>query len=588
MTTRLNTTRPLPALGRSSITDRVRAAYERIEASDRPEVWIALENRDDVLGRALELDRRLQRGEADSLPLAGLLVAVKDNIDVAGLPTTAACPSFAYSPAVSSTVVDRLTQAGALVLGKTNLDQFATGLVGTRSPYGAVRHATRPGHVSGGSSSGSAVAVALGLVDIALATDTAGSGRVPAALHGLIGIKPTLGLIPTEGVVPACRSYDSVAIFAQDLPTAQRALAVVVGPAHTDPSSRSWPTSTRLAPRQRTRIGVPAPADLGLLSVEAQAAFSDAVQRLNACGMETVTVDLAPFLRAARLLYDGALVAERYEAAGASVAAGAPGLDPTVAQIVRAAGTIPAHRLVADRALLDTLRAQAVQVFDSYHGPKTGVDALLLPTTTEHPTLAAVEAEPLEINARMGTFTNFVNLCDLSAIAVPAGTADGSPFGVSFIGPAFADQVILDLAASFLGQEENPALLPTDTLDLVVFGAHLRGQPLNGQLTELGARHAGTVHTAPEYRMVRLAGEPARPGVSPVSSGGTALVGERWTLTKTALATFLTVLPPRMSIGPITLDDGGQVLGFQCTTSDGAEDISAYGGWARYLAARPR
>ncbi|MFC5931752.1 allophanate hydrolase [Cryobacterium melibiosiphilum] len=566
------------------VTDRVRAAYDVIDAVDRPEVWITLENRDAVFAQAAVLDERMRRGSATEIPLAGLLVAVKDNMDVAGLPTAAALPSFVFSPTVSSPAVARLQAAGAIVLGKTNMDQFATGLVGTRSPYGAVRHATRPEYISGGSSSGSAVAVALGIVDIALGTDTAGSGRVPAALHGLVGIKPTLGLIPTIGVVPACRSYDSVTVFAQDLGLAQRALAVIVGPDRADPSSRSWPSTTRLAPRGITRIGIPAPADLKLLSADAQAAFTAAVDSVVQRGMQTVTVDLAPFLRAAVLLYDGALVAERYEAAGASVAAGEPGLDPVVAQIVRAAGTIPAHRLVEDRALLDTLRTQALRVFDDYQGVKSGIDALVLPTTTEHPTLAAVAADPVAINARMGTFTNFVNLFDLSAIAVPAGTADGSPFGVSFIAPAFADQVIIDIAAKFLGQDSRPALLPTDTLDLVVFGAHLRGQPLNWQLTDLGARLAGDVRTATAYRMVRLPGEPARPGVSPVGSGGTALVGERWTLTKSALADFLTCLPPGMSIGPIQLEDGEQVLGFQCSNSDGAEDISAYGGWVRYLA----
>lgn len=567
----------------SLMTDRVRAAYEVIDAVDRPEVWITLENREEVFARAAAQDHRMQNGDAQDFPLAGMLVAVKDNIDVAGLPTTAACPSFAYRPTVSSPAVERLTAAGAIVLGKTNMDQFATGLVGTRSPFGAVRHATRPGHISGGSSSGSAVAVALGMVDVALGTDTAGSGRVPAALHGLIGIKPTLGLIPTIGVVPACRSYDSVTVFARDLTTAQLALATLVGPDHTDPSSRSWPSTTRLAPRGVTRVGIPAPADLELLSAEATAAFAVAVDSLVLRGIETVTIDLEPFLRAARLLYDGALVAERFEAAGATVEADGPGLDPVVATIVRAAAKIPAHRLVEDRALLNALSVRAHEVFDDYRGAKSGIDAILLPTTTEHPTLEAVAAEPLEINARMGTFTNFVNLFDLSAIAVPAGMADGSPFGVSFIAPAFADQVIIDIAARFLGHESRPALLPNETLDLVVFGAHLVGQPLNGQLTDRGSRFAGTVCTASDYRMVRLPGEPARPGVSPVSSGGTALVGERWTLTKSALADFLTVLPQGMSIGPIMLDDGEQVLGFQAATTEGAQDISAYGGWVGYL-----
>ncbi|OUD84233.1 Allophanate hydrolase [Clavibacter michiganensis subsp. michiganensis] len=330
-------TTPLPAVGSASVVDRVEAAYARIAEVDRPEVWITLLDLAEARERAAELDDRIARQPAGSLPLAGWLIAVKDNIDVAGMPTTAACPSAATTPEDDALAVARLREAGVLVLGKTNLDQFATGLVGTRSPYGAVRHATRPDRISGGSSSGSAVAVALGLVDVALGTDTAGSGRVPAALHGLVGIKPTLGLVPATGVVPACRSYDTVSVLAADLATAQRALAVMVGTDPADPASRDWPSTTRLAPRGAPVIGVPADRDLAPLSPGAQAAFAAAVERMRDSGAVVETVDLGPFLRAALLLYEGALVAERCEAAGASVLADAPDLDPTVAGIVRAA-----------------------------------------------------------------------------------------------------------------------------------------------------------------------------------------------------------------------------------------------------------
>ncbi|MFT7711312.1 allophanate hydrolase [Clavibacter tessellarius] len=578
-------TTALPPVGSASVVDRVRAAYARIAEVDRPEVWITLLDPADALARAGELDARIARAPAGALPLAGWLVAVKDNIDVAGMPTTAACPSAATAPEVDAPAVARLREAGALVIGKTNLDQFATGLVGTRSPYGAVRHATRPDRISGGSSSGSAVAVALGLVDVALGTDTAGSGRVPAALHGLVGIKPTLGLVPTTGVVPACRSYDTVSVLSADLATAQRALAEMVGPDPADPASRDWPSTTRLAPRGVPVVGVPAEHDLAPLSPGARAAFHEAVERMRDSGAVVETVELGPFLRAALLLYEGALVAERCEAAGPSVLADAPDLDPTVAGIVRAALGIPAHRLVEDRALLERLRVAACAVFDAPGDARRGIDALLMPTTTEHPTLAEVAAEPVAVNARLGTYTNFVNLFDLCAVAVPAGEADGSPFGVSLVAPGFADQVVLDLAGRITGDPVRPALLPTDAVDVVVFGAHLGGQPLHRQLGELGARFSRDVRTSAAYRMAHLPGEPARPGVTPAPDGdGVPLAGEAWTLTRAGLAAFLAGMVRPMALGPVELEDGTQAIGFLCTDVAGAPDISAHGGWLRYLA----
>lgn len=572
----------LPAPAEASAPERVRAAYDLIDAVDRPEIWITLVDRAVALRRAEGIEDRRRREGPAAMPLAGWLIAVKDNIDVAGLPTTAGCPSFAYTPAESSPAVRRLVDAGAIVLGKTNLDQFATGLVGTRSPYGAVRHATRPDRISGGSSSGSAVAVAMGIVDVALGTDTAGSGRVPAALHGLIGLKPTLGLVSMTGVVPACRSYDTVSVFGRTVADAQRALAVISEGTDSAGMRRG---ATRLSSRDAIRVGVPDVAALTPLSPDARAAFAAAVERLGARGVETVPFDVEPFLRAARLLYDGALVAERCEAAGSLVEEGAAGLDPTVAEIIRRASGIPASRLVADRALLARMRDEACEIFaDS--PDRAGLDALLLPTTTEHPTLAAVAADPVRINSRMGTYTNFVNLFDLCAAAVPAGTADGSPFGVSLIGPPLADQALIDLAALFL-DAPRPELLPGDGIDLVVFGAHLDGMPLNHQLRDLRARYRGEVLTAPSYRMHLLPGEPAKPGVVPVAHGGAALLGECWTLTPAAFARFVSALPAPMSIGDVQLSDGSRVLGFQCAASavQGTEDISEHGGWAQYLRA---
>ncbi|MBK1789230.1 allophanate hydrolase [Prauserella cavernicola] len=555
-------------------TERVRAAYRAITEADRPEVWIALREEQDVLREAEALERALTEG--DELPLAGLVFAVKDNIDVAGLPTTAGCPSFAYSPADSATAVRRLLDAGALVLGKTNLDQFATGLVGTRSPYGAVRHAHQPDKVSGGSSSGSAVAVALGVADFALGTDTAGSGRVPAALHGIVGLKPTLGLVPNTGVVPAARSYDCVTVFAQALPLAQRVLAVLTGPDSADPTSRTWPPDTRFAATV-SRLAIPDDAGLAPLSAEATAAFHAAVATLRERGVTVERIDVRPFLDAATLLYDGALVAERYAAVGEFLEGEPAGADPTVTRIVLAARDLPAHRFAADLERLDRYRTEAAALL-------TGFDALLLPTTTGHPTIAEVEADPVAVNSRLGTYTNFVNLLDLAAAAVPAGTADGSPFGVSVITRAFDDQIALDLAALLTGDE--PATpYPTGGTDLVVFGAHLRGQPLNHQLTDLGARFRSAVRTAPEYRMVALPTTPPKPGIVRDTTEGASLTGERWTLSSSALGAFLAGLPAPMSLGPITVDGGGQVLGFHCdpdTARDG-EDITRHGSWTTYL-----
>ncbi|WP_037078887.1 allophanate hydrolase [Pseudonocardia spinosispora] len=563
-----------------NIGERVRAAYRRIAEVDRPEVWIMLRDEDEVLVAAKDLETRLAAGE--DLPLAGRLVAVKDNIDVAGLPTTAACPSYAYTPVTSASAVSRLTDAGALVLGKTNLDQFATGLVGTRSPYGAVRHAHRSDRIAGGSSSGSAVAVALGLVDFALGTDTAGSGRVPAALQGLVGIKLTLGLVPNTGVVPAARPYDCVTVFAETLDVARDAVALMIGPDGVDPTCRTWPDSVRLAAGPAPRIAVPASEGLAHVTSEARLAFGRTRDRLAAEGARLAEIDIEPLLAAATLLYGGALVAERYAAVGDFLSRRPADADPAVAGIILAAEDIPAHRLAADLELLDRYKATAARALD-------GFDALLLPTTTGHPSLDQVRADPVGVNSRMGVYTNFVNLLDMAAVAVPAGVADGSPFGVSVICRAFDDQIALDIAALLTGEPTVEPIAPVG-VDLAVFGAHLRGQPLNGQLVALGARYAGTVSTAPEYRMVALAGDPAKPGVVRAGPGGGVLAGERWTLAPAALGRFLAALPEPMSLGRIRLADGGTVIGFCCdpATAASAPDITRYGSWPNYLAAEAR
>ena len=591
-------------------TRRVKAALAAIEAADRPEIWITIRGGDDLLAEAASIDAAVAGG-AD-LPLAGLLLGVKHNVDVAGIPTTAACPGFAYIPDKDAEAVARLRSAGALVLGATNLDQFATGLVGTRSPHGAVRDSRRTDHISGGSSSGSAVAVALGLVDIAIGTDTAGSGRVPAGLQGIVGIKATLDVVSTAGVVPACRSWDAVTIFARDLSTAELAMGVMAG------NSRAWPTDVRLAAPSRPRVAYP--ATLPALPPAWAAEFGRHIDRLTASGVETAPIEFDDFLQAARLLYDGGLVAERHAAVGSFLEehdAGAEshaGIDPTVGRIIRAAGTVPAHQYVADTARLQELKSRAMARLK-------GFDALLIPTAPFHPTLAEVAADPVGVNSLMGTYTNFCNLFDLCAVAVPAGEVDGAQFGLTVVGRAFDDAVAADIARRIEATPAPPALFaaaavpggarpeaiagasqPSSSVPwpmaagatavpLVVVGAHRKGQPLAQQLEERGAFWDGPVRTAARYRMVALDTVPPKPGVYR-SDDGAELVGERWLLSPAALGTFLADLPEPMLLGSIQLADGSTAVGFACdaVAAERGEDITAWGDWLadRSVAPAPR
>ncbi|MGW0333565.1 allophanate hydrolase [Streptomyces sp. NPDC003011] len=547
----------------SSTLSRVRAAHARIETVDRPEIWIGLRPRADVEAEARAIDARVSQGER--LPLAGRLFAVKGNIDVAGLPTTAGCPSYAYEPRDDAPVVARLRAAGALVLGTTNLDQFATGLVGTRSPYGAVRGAHDPARISGGSSSGSAVAVALGIVDFALGTDTAGSGRVPAAFNGIVGLKPTRGLVPTAGVVPACASLDCVTVFARTLPEAEQALSYMASPA-----GRDLPPLPQRAPGP-WRIAVAAADQLGELDEGWAQAYEAAVDRLVSSGTSVRTLDLTPFTEAAAMLYEGAFVAERYTAVGSfvdkAISEGDGSLDPTVAGIITRARDIPAHRLFADTERLAALRTRA-------RAELADADALLLPTAPGHPTLAEVAADPLGAGARLGRFTNSTNLFDQAAVAVPAGEANGLPFGVMLVGPAFTDGRLARIAA----------LLPPQTR-LAVVGAHLSGQPLNAQLLSLGARLDRTTTTAPVYRLHALRTDPPKPGLVHVGEGGSPVETEVWRLPAEGLGRLLTALPRPMALGSVELADGSRVPGFLCEPGalEGAPDITEYGGWRTYL-----
>lgn len=572
----------------ASLRDRaaslVDAVLTRLAEADRPEVFLQVRDREAIIA---DMAASLAAGG----PLAGMTLAVKNNVDVAGIPTTAACPGFASVPEQDAVAVARLRAAGAVVVGVTNLDQFATGLVGTRSPYGAVRAAHRPDHVSGGSSSGSAVAVALGICDLAIGTDTAGSGRIPAALNGIVGIKPSLGVVSTDGIVPACASYDCVTIFARDVRTASRATGVMAG----GDGTRSWPADAPLAAAPGATIAVP--RELTAMAPGWAEAFAAAVDAARDRGFRVVEIDLAPFLAAARLLYDGALVAERYEAVGAFLdgadGAADAGIDPTVRGIIAPARDVRAVDLLRDRRTVEALRRRALAELD-----RLGASALLVPTAPFHPTIAEVQADPVALNSRMGTYTNFCNLFDLCAVAVPAGGVDeadrgSATFGVTVVGRPFHDGVVADiaavLAAAFAADHEAatgplepwPLRAGAPTVDLVVFGAHRRGGPLDHQLTGRGAVWRGVVRSSADYRMYRLDTDPPKPGVLRHAEGA-ELLGERWTMSPAALGAFLDELPRPMQLGRVTLADGSEAVGFACeptAVTAAAEDLTAIGEW---------
>ncbi len=561
-------------MARISSAARVRAAYSRIADLDRPEIWICLREEAEAVAEAAAIDARLDAGER--LPLAGLVAAVKDNIDVSGLPTTAGARSFSYDPSADATAVARLRDAGAVILGKTNLDQFATGLVGTRSPFGAVRNAWDPARISGGSSSGSAVAVALGVVDIALGTDTAGSGRVPAALNGIVGVKPTRGVIPATGVVPACRSLDCVTVFARELRLARTVTRIMTGVDGLDPLGRAWSpqAAAEAALPAVPRVAIPTREHLESLADGWAEAFRAAVAGLAATGVEIVEVDISPLLAAASLLYEGAFVAERYAAVGDHIDAHeeliGSDLDQTVAGIVLGGAERTAVELFRDRERLDRLGVAAREAL-------AGTDALLTPTTTWHPTIDELRADPVGGNSRMGRYTNFANLLDMASLAVPAGAVGGLPFGVMFTAPAFHDEALAQLAER----------IAAPRVDLLVVGAHLTGQPLNHQLVTAGGTFVEAITTSPDYALFALPTTPPKPGLLKVLSEGRAVVGEIWSLPAAGFGVFVDSLPSPMTIGSVTLDDGRVVSGFLCepfATQD-ALDISDHGGWLAWRAA---
>jgi len=556
------------AAGITSAEAVVGDVFERIAAAGERPAWISLASRDEALERAAAVD--------PELPLAGIPFAVKDNIDVAGWPTTAGCPGFAYLATDTAPVVDRLLHAGAVLIGKTNLDQFATGLVGTRSPYGALRSALDPRFVAGGSSSGSAVVVADGTVAFSLGTDTAGSGRVPAAFNGIVGLKPTRGLLSARGVVPACRSLDCVSVFARDVDGTRRVLTEAAAFDARDPWARAPAARARAA--RPPVIGVPAVLDG--LDARFSAHWRRAVEHAALLG-EAAEVDLAPFLEAGALLYDGPWVAERWAAVGAAVTAGVAGLDPTVAAVLTRGRDLPAADVFRAQHRLMELRRAVDEVFAE-------IDVLLLPTAPTIPTAAEVDAAPVAINRLLGTWTNGVNLLDLCALALPAG-AD-PPFGVSLIAPAFGESLLLRLGSRWTGEEPAPEPRHDAAIELAVAGAHLSGHPLNHELTSRGARLVAATRTAPGYRLVALPGEaPLRPGlVRAPDLAGPGIELEVWALPPAEIGTLIAGVPAPLCIGTVQLANGSAVLGFLCEghAAENAEDITHHGGWRGYLAAR--
>jgi allophanate hydrolase len=569
----------------------------RIARAGDDHVWISRLPDRQLRDTADALEARQARGAIADLPLFGLPFAVKDNIDVAELPTTAGCPGFAYTPAISSPVVARLQRAGALLVGKTNLDQFATGLVGTRSSYGVSRNPFDANFIPGGSSSGSAVAVAAGLVAFALGTDTAGSGRVPASFNNIVGLKPTRGLIPTIGVVPACRSIDCISIFALTVEDAMAVLASAQGEAANDPYGRAAPPGHAAvvpAMPERFRFAIPRPAQQRFFgNAAAEALFAAAVARMEKLGGEAIEIDYAPFAEAAALLY-GPLVSERTADLAALLVRQPDGLHPVTRAILERGQSYSAVDLMQAGHRLDVLRCQTNAVWKT-------ADILLLPTTGTVYRIGEIEADPFALNANLGYYTNFVNLFDLAAIAVPNGyQPNGLPAGVTLIAPAWHEAPLAAIATAFqrdagltLGATgarmpsapPKAARPPHPLIPLAVVGAHLSGMKLNGELLAIGARLRSEAQTAPLYRLYALP-DSNRPGLVRTSADGASIAVEVWEIPSRALGTFVARIAPPLGIGTIELEGGTTVLGFLCEAyaAEAAMDITAYGGWRAFKA----
>jgi allophanate hydrolase len=590
------------AARRYSPVEVVDAVFDRISVIDRSEIWTLLLPAETVRDRARVLEKALaDEGDAvfERLPLFGVPFAIKDNIDVAGLPTTAACEPFSYTPDTTAFAVQRLLNAGAILIGKTNLDQFATGLVGTRSPFGAVRQVEFPERVSGGSSSGSAVSVAAGCVAFSLGTDTAGSGRVPAGFNGLVGLKPSLGLVSKSGVVPACRSLDTLSIFAHDVVDAWHVLTQMAKFDARDAYSRKVPplgavsSVSPVSSAMLLRIGVPAELEF-FNDTNAQQAFGASLDALSAdLGTTPQAIDFAPFKRVSALLYDGPWVAERRAALGAFFDTHFADIDATVAAVIGKADRFSAVDAFNGQYALAELKREAEGCFDA-------IDVLVVPTTPTHPFIADVQASPIERNSELGYYTNFVNLLDLCALSVPCvRRSDGLPAGMTLIAPSGADHRLAILGAriqalftdtTHSAPDLQPLPFQEPTVALAVVGAHLRGQPLNGQLLEAGARFVAATTTSPGYRLYALANtSPPKPGlVRNTKNDGAPISVEVWDVPLRTFGKFVMDVPSPMGIGTIELIDGRFVKGFVCepwavSAESGALDITAFGGWITYL-----
>jgi allophanate hydrolase len=580
----------LYATGETTPEDIVGEVFARIARRDIAPDWITLIDKDRAVARA---------GSAPAGPLYGIPFAVKDNIDVAGLPTSCACPEFAYVADRSATVVDRLEEAGAILVGKTNLDQFATGLNGTRSPYGIPASTFDANYISGGSSSGSAVAVAAGLVSFALGTDTAGSGRVPAAFNNLVGLKPTKGRIGMRGVVPACRTQDTVSILALTAADAAKVASVALAFDAEDPFARcdASPFAVEPAPKP-LRVGIPE-GDIPFFGdTDYASLYRAAIDRVASLGAKVVPIDLTPFEQAAAMLYAGPWVAERLVAAGPLVERKPEALHPVLQEILRGGqghSALQAFEAFYELAALTRLAKREW----------AKIDCLLLPTAGTTFTIAEMLADPIALNTKLGAYTNFVNLMDLAAVAVPAGfRSDGIPFGVSLIGPALSEGMLLTVAdalhrsldgttlgATLVSLASTPPVVadakPERVIEVVVVGAHLSGQPLNSQLLERRAKLVETTRIAPGYRLYALADTtPSKPGLVFDGEGRGGIEVEIWQMDEASFGSFVALIPAPLGIGTLTLADGRTVKGFLCEAhaARDAEDITAFGGWRAWLA----
>lgn len=554
--------------------------------NDQRAAWISVPDDSAIDGYL----RRIEQSSIDLLPLYGIPFAIKDNIDLAGLPTTAACPEFGYMPARSAHVVERLLEAGAIPLGKTNMDQFATGLVGTRSPYGVCKNPFDSGYIAGGSSAGSAVSVAAGQVSFALGTDTAGSGRMPAAFNNIVGLKPTCGALSNRGVVPACRSLDCVSVFALNCADAATVLSVTAAYDDSDPFSR--PVEFSMA-RTTGVIGIPREDQLRFFGNDEYARlFSETIDTLRALGFAVRELDITVLLDAARLLYEGPWVAERTLAVENLLREKPEALWPVTREIIQSGFKATAMEAFSAQYRLQGDRRETQRLFRE-------CDVLLLPTAGTIYKIAEVEAEPVTLNGNLGYYTNFMNLLDLCAVAVPAGfTGNGLPFGVTLCAPATEDYRLLlladrlqrarvELAGTAQVLPDRPVKTPTHGfIKLAVCGAHLSGLPLNGQLTERNAVLRERTTTANCYRLYALAGGPPyRPGLVRDTQGGTAIEVEVWEMPARNVGEFVAGIPAPLGIGKLELSSGEWVNGFICEPCGigGAREITEFGGWRRYI-----